>query len=45
MRLSFIFSKDTGETHTIYVWYGVITKALCGVVTQIMLLENFLSLF
>ena len=45
MRLSFISSKDTGETHTIYVWYGVITKALCEVVTQIMLLENFLSLF
>ena len=45
MRLSFISSKDTGETRTIYVWYGVIKKALCGVVTQIMLLENFLSLF
>ena len=37
MRVIFISSKDTGETWTIY--------ALCGVVTQMILLENILGLF
>ena len=43
MRVNFISSKDTGETCTIL--YAVIMQTLCGVVTQIILLENFLSLF
>ena len=42
MHVNFISSKDTAKTHTIY---GVITKALCGLETQMILLENFLGLF
>ena len=41
MRVNFISSKDTGET--IYVW--IVTKALCGVATQMIVLENFLGPF
>ena len=43
MRINFISSKDTGETSTIYVWSD--NKKLCRVVTQMILLKNFLSLF
>ena len=42
-RVNFVSSKDTGETCTFM--YGVITKALCVVVTQMILLEKFLGLF
>ena len=45
MRVNFISSKDTGETRTIYVWSDNLDITLCGVVTQMILLENFLGLF
>ena len=43
MRVNFISSRDM-EKLALFM-YGVIMKALCGVVTQIILLRNFLSLF
>ena len=43
MRVNFTSSKDIGETCTIYVWSD--NKKIFGVVTQIILLKNFLSLF
>ena len=42
MRVCFISSKVTGK---ILFIYGVGTKALCGVATQMILLENFLGFF
>ena len=43
MRVNFISSK-VQEKLALFM-YGVITKALCGVVKQMILLETSLSLF
>ena len=43
MHVNFNSSKGTEEVRTIDVWS--VTKTLCGVTIQIILLMNFLNLF